>query len=72
MDKGSRQISSVTLGKGMALVAGWRASVEEPERACRNDGCYPFGDDWLLSLLARAGGDAEMRSWALRGSGMQR
>lgn len=51
MDKGSRQISIVTLGKGMALVVGCRALECRAVRAWRRDGgCYPQGRR-LLTLL---------------------
>ena len=43
MDKGSRQISIVTLGKGMALVVGY-GTLEDRDGTVggRDDGCYPF------------------------------
>ena len=43
MDKGSRQISIVTLGKGMALVVGYGTLEDRSgDLGGRDDGCYPF------------------------------
>ena len=52
MDKGSRQISIVTLGKGMALVVGY-GTLEDRDGTVGgwDDGCYPFGGGWLSSFL---------------------
>ena len=49
VDKGSRQISIVTLGKGMALVVRCGSLEAERGRAGRDDGCYPLRGGWLSS-----------------------